>query len=560
MRRLFLGGLGLALGCLLAQAQAEEIQWRPANSRTGHPAAVSAPAQTVGKTGPRASATAFSPAANSVQPVVFSPAASSDHAFIVRAKNAQDPLQPLPMGPAVDGPLPPPNLSGVEIAPPAAGAPPDMAAGPPVVGGPPGSAAYDATVFGSPVPGCASCGNVVEPDWSGSAGGCGCGHGCFGNNCCRLPRIYASGEYLLWWVQGMNTPPLVTATTIDPGLIKNLTGSGVRPGALGQLGTVPVYGGDNLSYPVFSGGRFTLGYGFANSPWGVESAFFFLGKTGRHFAAASQGQPGLYRPYLNVSNPAAPFENGQVVAFPTLIAGGVTVDSSLQLWGIEGNARRAILCNCNHRLDFLGGFRYLNLNEQLTIRETPTALDTFTLGNQTINKGDQFIVVDSFGTRNNFYGGQFGVDWEWRFGRAYLGVTGKLAMGVMHEEVTINGSTAFIPAATGVPVTAPGGLLALPSNIGSYSRNQFAVIPEVGVKIGYQITNHLSAYMGYNFLYVSNVVRPGDQIDRAVNTSQIPILRGGAGGLGGGPARPAFVFRGSDFWAQGLMWGLEYRY
>jgi hypothetical protein len=403
---------------------------------------------------------------------------------------------------------------------------------------------------------------VVEPDWSGCKSGGGWG-GCFcGDGCCRLPRLYASGEYLLWWVEGMNTPPLVTATTLTPGQLVGLGMAdplGFRPGALGQVGTIPVYGGDNLSYPVFSGGRFTLGYGFANSPWGIEGTFFFLGKNGTNFTAASTGQPGLYRPFVDLT-PAvgAPGESAEFVAFPLLLAGGIDVATSTQLWGAEANARRAILCNCNHKLDFLAGFRYLNFNEQLTIRENGIAQATFAQGNLALATGDQFIVVDQFGTRNNFYGGQFGVDWEWRFGRAYLGVTGKLAMGVMHEEVSINGVTTLIPAATGVPVSAPGGLLALPSNMGNYSRNQFAVIPEVGLKVGYQITNHLSAYMGYNFMYVSNVVRPGDQIDRAINSNQLPFR--GTGGLAGGPARPTFVFRDTSFWAQGLMWGLEYRY
>jgi len=52
------------------------------------------------------------------------------------------------------------------------------------------------------------------------------------------------------------------------------------------------------------------------------------------------------------------------------------------------------------------------------------------------------------------------------------------------------------------------------------------------------------------------VVRPGDQIDRNVNPSQIA---GGGSTLVGLPY-PVQLFRRSDFYAQGLSVGLEFRY
>ena len=55
------------------------------------------------------------------------------------------------------------------------------------------------------------------------------------------------------------------------------------------------------------------------------------------------------------------------------------------------------------------------------------------------------------------------------------------------------------------------------SNIGHFSQSQFAVVPEIGVKLGYQLTPNLRLQAGYNFLFWSNVVRPGQQIDTSVN-------------------------------------------
>ena len=109
-----------------------------------------------------------------------------------------------------------------------------------------------------------------------------------------------------------------------------------------------------------------------------------------------------------------------------------------------------------------------------------------------------------------------------------------------------------------MPTVAMGGLLTQPTNIGRFSRDRFAVAPEAGVKLGFQVTDWMKFTVGYTFLYLSDVARPGNQIDRTVNTSQLPTQLGG-GMLVGAP-RPGFVFKGTDFWAQGLTLGLELRY
>ena len=105
---------------------------------------------------------------------------------------------------------------------------------------------------------------------------------------------------------------------------------------------------------------------------------------------------------------------------------------------------------------------------------------------------------------------------------------------------------------------ANGGILALPTNSGHFTHDPFAVVPEVGLNVGYQVTNRLRLFMGYSFLYWSNVVRPGDVIDRTVNLTQIPSNLGP--GTLVGPARPAVVLKDTDFWAQGLNFGVAVRY
>ena len=146
---------------------------------------------------------------------------------------------------------------------------------------------------------------------------------------------------------------------------------------------------------------------------------------------------------------------------------------------------------------------------------------------------------------------------EYRRGNVFVDLRGAVALGSTHEEIDIQGSTVITPPA-GTPTSLPGGLLALPTNIGQFSRDRFAVVPEVGLHVGYQVTNFARAFVGYSFLYCSNVVRAGDVIDRTVNLSQIPTTMGN--GTLTGPARPAVLFKDTDFWAQGVDFGLEFRF
>jgi hypothetical protein len=59
-------------------------------------------------------------------------------------------------------------------------------------------------------------------------------------------------------------------------------------------------------------------------------------------------------------------------------------------------------------------------------------------------------------------------------------------------------------------------------------------------------------------LYLSSVFRPGDQIDLRVDSRQLPV---NGGTTNGSPnPLPAVLYRATDFWAQGVNVGLEFRY
>ena len=352
-------------------------------------------------------------------------------------------------------------------------------------------------------------------------------------------RIWVGADYLLWRIKNGQTPPLVT--TGDP----TLPPGGPVPGALGSPGTIPLFGG-GMNYGNFSGMRLTLGSWLgAEGVWGVEASTFALERRSTGFAAASDGagNPPIYVPFFNVGTGR---EGSLAIADPNFgFAGRIAVASSSRLWGTELNLVRSV-SNCGPlNVALIGGFRYMDLRENLRMSGEFNDL-IFDV---------QTRYTESFATRNQFYGGQLGAKAGYQQGRLGIDVLGKVALGSTHQIVDANGSITQSGAGAFAPGTFPGGgVFVQPTNLGRQTRDAFSVIPQVQVKLGYDILPRLKATVGYDFTYWSNVVRPGDQIDRNLNVSQT------IGGALVGPASPAPQFNRSDFFAHGLMFGLEFRY
>jgi hypothetical protein len=356
-------------------------------------------------------------------------------------------------------------------------------------------------------------------------------------------------EYLLWWTKDGPVPgPLVT------------TGSptNLHPGALGMPGTVVLYGGSGIDYRAHSGGRLTLDYWLDDGQsFGIEATGFVLETHTASFGIDSDrsGAPVIARPFFNAQTGQP---DAEVITAPQTFLGGIDVFSDSRLWGAEANALANVYHSAAFRADILAGFRYLGLDENIRISQSSTLLANGTAGffGTPVLPPDIISITDRFNTRNEFYGGQVGVRGEFCHGRWSLNLLGKVALGSTHEWVNISGSTKQT-GPDGVTVGGPGGLLALATNSGLFSRNRFTVAPEVGTHVGLQISRHVSAQLGYTFLYWDRVARPGNEMNPVLNPGQIPSspLFGT-----GGPAQPARVFRDSEFWAQGLDCGLEFRF
>lgn len=381
-------------------------------------------------------------------------------------------------------------------------------------------------------------------------------------------QYWISAEALLWSIKPANVPPLASTGAIGPG-------------------TAVLFGGQHNS-DWRAGGRFTAGTWLDDGRTGIEGSYFFL-RGNENFNVSSSGAPGslpLARPFFNV---ITGLQDRQQVAIPGISSGSIGISSGSMFQGAELNLLRNLFCcetdccvpdccvpNCSgdcgatscsgdgvggdqccissgYRVDLIGGFRYLGLDESLTIAENITFLPGAPFP---IVPGTTITVIDRFATSNNFYGGQIGARGEWWRDQWFVNVTGKVALGTTHQVVRISGSTDFTipPAPT---VQQPGGLLALPTNMGTRSRDVFGFVPEIGFNVGRQVNDNVRVFAGYSFLYWNSVVRPADQIDYVINPTQLPTPTGP--GVLVGAARPAPMFRDTDLWAQGINLGVEFR-
>ena len=364
---------------------------------------------------------------------------------------------------------------------------------------------------------------------------------CGGDMCCQplLPcnRFSFRTQYLLWWSNASATPPLVTTSA-----------AGTPPeaaGILNQPNTSIIFGGDSIDSDAHSGGCFTLDYWFDHCRFaGIQATYVGVGQDSNRFSAASDALPILARPYFDKANGA---EAAMLIAHPDFLVGSVAATTSTEFQGVEVLFRRALMRGGAYHLDFVLGWRFARLDESLGVAHS----SEWTEAQGPIVVGTAKDVFDLFDTRSQFHGAEFGVLFQECCGPWSLDLAMKLGLGNTRSQVFLDGQTVTTVPGAG-SATFAGGLLAQETNMGRYSHDDFAVIPELGVTLGYNITCRLRLTFGYTFIYWSKVARPGDQIDRDV--SQLPPE------APAGAQRPEFAFRTNDYWTQGMNFGLEYRF
>src|SRR5205085_6341420 len=94
------------------------------------------------------------------------------------------------------------------------------------------------------------------------------------------------------------------------------------------------------------------------------------------------------------------------------------------------------------------------------------------------NPGVLTTTFDGFNTRNQFYGGQFGLRRGWNLDRFTIELAVKMALGESFQNIDRSGTTT-----TGFTTT--GGIFNKASNIGRVTRDEFNIIPQAQAKLGF---------------------------------------------------------------------------
>ncbi|HKI31915.1 MAG TPA: BBP7 family outer membrane beta-barrel protein, partial [Gemmataceae bacterium] len=368
-----------------------------------------------------------------------------------------------------------------------------------------------------------------------------------------LPCVFAEADWIYWWLSSARVPvPLVAF--LPPGN---------QPEAPGILG------GNPAGFDVFSGARLRVGGWFdPEGDWGVEGSGFLLARQQRTLGALSDsgGNPSLVRPFLDASDLQTVLVP---VSVPGVLVGTLTATAALNYEGAEANVV-AGLVRQGWRLDALAGYRFLDLRESLNILQQGQVLPGAVLDGGPLGPlggGTSFLIGDRFHTTNEFNGCQVGLRAQCFYQAVDLQLVGKIGVGDNRQEVQAVGATFVTPTPGGLAAaggqagfTSANGLLVQPSNAGTFGRDRASLISEIALIGGAQVTPHVRLTVGYSALYWGGVVRPGDQIDPVINSSQVPLNPAFRPGAVQGPARPATLFRTSDLWAQGLVLGVELSY
>jgi hypothetical protein len=220
------------------------------------------------------------------------------------------------------------------------------------------------------------------------------------------------------------------------------------------------------------------------------------------------------------------------VGFPGLTRGTVTASVQSSFFSGDTHLRRVFQNGNGLRFDLLAGYRFLHVGDSVS--------DSFDVvsANGPGSMSPRLMGEDSVRTRNNFHGGEVGFNAIGRRGQFTFEMQTTLALGVTVSELDQSATRSFFPA-PGVPMNfgVPSAVPLAP--IAAHSQNDyFAVVPQIGFKVGWQPVQHLRLTLGYDFLYWSKVRRAEDLYAPG------PILRDAT----------------TDFWAQGLSAGAELRY
>jgi hypothetical protein len=352
-------------------------------------------------------------------------------------------------------------------------------------------------------------------------------------------RWWLSGEYLLGFTKSAGVPPVVSA------------GPAASNGIIGLPGT-RLLESSSPKFDSVSGGRLSGGVWLDSCrAYGVEWSVFFLPR--QQSTSTFQAAPGeaLARPFFDtVFN----VENSRLISAPGLFAGSAESTYRTYFWGGEFGTRLRVLETPTLSLEQLFHFRHYTLEESFTADDNSTALPggVVAFNGQVFGAPARVRVNDTFEVLNRFYGGSAGLRVIWTPGRWEVRLDGRMGVGTMEQNVTIDGRTSL--ENVGGTASTQQGFYTAAHDTGTFRRYRLSLAPDVQGRVGYRVADWLMVTAGYQFLYMTNVARPGDLIDRRLSSARIPSSQ--TFGAASPAVRTEPVYESRDFWMHGFTAGV----
>jgi outer membrane protease len=280
-----------------------------------------------------------------------------------------------------------------------------------------------------------------------------------------------------------------------------------------------------------------------NQTTGLEISYLTAETDTSGFFATSAGTTIIARPFYNVDTGK---QDARLISYSEVNDGSIDVSARSHLDGLDFTMRHGLFWDSSRRLDFMAGYRYMQLKDVFRTHEATFSTDPSGL----VPIGTATSIHDLFDTKNEFNGANLGFAGRMQNNRWSVDLLMKLGIGNTRSRVNLQGSST-ITTPDGKVASYDSGLLVLDSNTQSITHNHFSMIPEIGINLGYDLTPRMRATVGYSLIYWSHVARAGDQVNTDLNPNEFQST------TWTGAAIPRETFVVDDYWIQGLNVGLD---
>jgi hypothetical protein len=379
--------------------------------------------------------------------------------------------------------------------------------------------------------GCSSC-DSPTCDGNGCDSIGGGGHqGRFGTllNLCKKDG-WIRAEGMVMFMAERKAPPLVTSS---------------NPGTFPVLPDAVVEFGDELDGGVSGGFRADVGR-YLTDHFGIGGRILWISDNGDDFSMSGNQNDAngrsIGRPYFFIptTNPGIAREDAEIVSQLNLFSGRADAEFETTFVMAEAYARMTFCRNKASRLEMIGGYTYVGLDDNISITSVTTDLS-----NQTL---PATVFSSTFDTENRFNGGQIGFESLVTRGRWSARALTKVHLGNMKQTVNISGYTEDFLA--GNLIGRQNSSILVGEQQGQEEQNVFTFIPELDFTLGYRFRDHVSFTVGYTFMYFDSVAMAGDQIDRYRDTSN----------LGENVVPVGYDIVEGNHWVQGISLGASVDY